>query len=641
MSYNFGFDYVAIMILMLLMIFFWGKRKISLQIYNIYYVMIGSMLLSAIFDVIVNQQNTGISLGGLLLENILVILSIFLEWMIIVSCEMYILSLSNIDIKKSNLWRRMITVPFVIMIALVIASGWTHWVFYIDQNGVLQRGGFYIISDIIEVYYAALTIVIFARFSKTIGFQKIFYILNSLALIFCTYMLQRIYEEQRIFYFVISICMIGLVYSIQRPDEIFDETNALYRDVLLNEASADYISKTPFFMFFIRIHDYKILTDSLGQDSVNEMLSDVTSFLTLFTKGTNVFRIDDNTFAIKKEMMEEDQIESLSRAISQRFKQPWKNGNMKAVLSASFVTAECPKQVPTYDDFVRLVSIIGRKEGTIDTVYSADDMIGGDQEKEILDAIKRGLEQGRFQVYYQPIYSTEKKRIVSAEALVRLFDEKLGFISPEIMIPLAEREGYILEIGKIVFTDVCRFFKENSLTDKGIDYIEVNLSGKQCMQNKLAESFLEIMKEHGLSSSQINFEITESSAMITNNAVVNNINYFEENGVALSLDDYGTGYSNLSYLYQIPFRILKVDKSILWSSESNKKADFTLQSIFDMSKKLGLHVLVEGVETETQITKLLSLGCDYFQGYYFSKPVPGEDFVRYIEEFQLPEVCNA
>lgn len=641
MNYNFGFDYVAIMILLLLMIFFWGKRKISLQIYNIYYIMIGSMLLSAIFDVIINQQYMVVLPGGSIFENILVILDIFLEWLIVVSCEMYVLSLSNIDISKSNVWRRMVTVPFVVMVILAIASVWTHWIFYIDQNGIFQRGEFYIVSDIIEIYFVVLAAVIFVRFRKTIGFQKIFYILNSLALIFCTYMLQRIYEEQRIFYFVISICMIGLVYSIQRPDEIFDETNALYRDVLLNEASAEYNSKTPFFMLFIRIHDYKILTDSLGQDSVNEMLSDVTSFLTLFTKGTNVFRVDDNTFAIKKEMMEDDQIESLVRAVSQRFKQSWKNGNMKAVLSASFVKAECPKEVATYDDFVRLVSIIGRKEGTIDKVYSADELIGGDQEKEILEAIKRGLEQNRFQVYYQPIYSTEKKRIVSAEALVRLYDEKLGFISPEIMIPLAEREGYILEIGKIVFTDVCRFFKESSLMDKGIDYIEVNLSGKQCMQNKLAENFLEIMKEHGLNSSQINFEITESSAMITNNAVVNNINYFEENGVSLSLDDYGTGYSNLSYLYQIPFQILKVDKSILWSSESNKKADFTLRSIFEMSKKLGLHVLVEGVETETQITKLLSLGCDYFQGYYFSKPVPGEDFVRYVEEFQLPEVCNA
>ena len=641
MSYNFGFDYVAIMILLLLMVFFWGKRKISLQIYNVYYIMIGSMLLSAIFDVIINQQTYVSVSGGNILENILIVLTTLLEWLIIVSCEMYVLCLAKLDIGKSHLWRRMVTVPFVIMVALAIASVWTHWIFYIDESGIMQKGDLYFISEITEIYYVVFLLVVFMWFRKSIGFQKIFYVLNSLALIFCAYMLQRIFVEQRIFYFIISICMIGLVYSIQRPDEIFDETNALYRDVLLNEAAAEYNAKTPFFMLFIRIHDYKILTDSFGQDSVNEMLSDVTSFLTLFTKGTNVFRVDDNTFAIKKEVMGEDQIEGLVRAVSQRFKQPWKNGNMKAVLSASFVKAQCPEQVPSYDDFVRLVSIIGRKEGTIDMVYSADDLIGGDQEKEILDAIKRGLEQNRFQVYYQPIYSTEKKRIVSAEALVRLFDEKLGFISPEIMIPLAEREGYILEIGRIVFTDVCRFFKENCLTDKGIDYIEVNLSGKQCMQNKLAENFLEIMKEHGLNSSQINFEITESSAMITNNAVVNNINYFEENGVALSLDDYGTGYSNLSYLYQIPFRILKVDKSILWSSENNRKADFTLRSIFDMSKKLGLHVLVEGVETEAQVTKLLGLGCDYFQGYYFSKPVAGEDFVRYVEEFQLPEVCNA
>lgn len=164
---------------------------------------------------------------------------------------------------------------------------------------------------------------------------------------------------------------------------------------------------------------------------------------------------------------------------------------------------------------------------------------------------------------------------------------------------------------------------------------------KQCMHHKLAENFLEIMKEYGLSSSQINFEITESSAMVSNAALISNINYFEENGVSLSLDDYGTGYSNVSYLYQMPFQILKIDKSILWSSETNQKADFTLRSIFNMTNKLGLHVVVEGVETEAQIVKLLKLGCDYFQGYYFSKPIPGKDYIRYLEEFQLPEVCDA
>lgn len=641
MEYNFSFDYVAIVLYILLLFFFSGKKRINLQIYTIYYVMLGSMLFSAIMDVILFQQIQNGTFQGMMIMDILAVIYNLCQKIIYPICVMYLLGISNVDLAKNRKWRLSLEIPYFLFAGLVIASVWTGWVFDFDGRGMITAGSIPQIMQIYMAYYTVLTAVVFIRYRKTIGFGKITYILNCVAFIFCASMIQMIFLEQRIFFFIMALCVICMVYSVKRPDEEFDETNALYRDVLLDEVALNYKSRSPFFIFFIRIHDFKILADSLGQDSVNEMLSDVVSFLTVFTRGTNVFRVDDNVLAVKMKIMKEEQMENMIKAIAQRFKQAWKNGAMKAILSASYVKAKCPEDVPTYEDFVHLISVVGRKEGIIDHVYGADEIIGEDYEKDIIEAIKRGLEKDKFQVYYQPIFSTKEKRIVAAEALVRLNDDKLGFISPEVMVPLAEREGYILEIGKKVFTEVCRFFMEENLTAFGIEYIEVNLSVKQCMHHELAKNFLEIMKEYGLRNSQINFEITESSAMVSNAALISNINYFEENGVSLSLDDYGTGYSNVSYLYQMPFQILKIDKSILWSSEKNQKADFTLRSIFNMTNKLGLHVVVEGVETEAQIVKLLKLGCDYFQGYYFSKPIPGKDYIRYLEEFQLPEVCDA
>lgn len=641
MEYNFSFDYVAIVLYFLLLFFFSGKKRINLQIYTIYYVMLGFMLFSAIMDVILFQQIQDGTFQGTMIMDILAVIYNLCQKIIYPICVMYLLGISNVELTKNRKWRLSLEIPYFLLAGLVIASVWTGWVFDFDGRGMITAGSIPQIMRIYMGYYAVLTAVVFIRYRRTIGFGKIIYILNCLAFIFCANMIQLIFPEQRIFFFIMALSVICMVYSVKRPDEEFDETNALYRDILLDKVALDYKSRSPFFVFFIRIHDYKILADSLGQDSVNEIFSDVVSFLTVFTRGTNVFRIDDNVLAIKMKVMEEEQTENMIKAIAQRFKQAWRNGAMKAILSTSYVKAKCPENVPTYEDFVHLISVVGRKEGIIDHVYGADEIIGEDYEKDIIEAIKRGLEKDKFQVYYQPIFSTKEKRIVAAEALVRLNDDKLGFISPEVMVPLAEREGYILEIGKKVFTEVCRFFMEENLTAFGIEYIEVNLSVKQCMHHKLAENFLEIMKEYGLRNSQINFEITESSAMVSNAALISNINYFEENGVSLSLDDYGTGYSNVSYLYQMPFQILKIDKSILWSSEKNQKADFTLRSIFNMTNKLGLHVVVEGVETEAQIVKLLKLGCDYFQGYYFSKPIPGKDYIRYLEEFQLPEVCDA
>ena len=128
--------------------------------------------------------------------------------------------------------------------------------------------------------------------------------------------------------------------------------------------------------------------------------------------------------------------------------------------------------------------------------------------------------------------------------------------------------------------------------------------------------------------------------MISNAVVSQNISHFELHGVSLSLDDYGTGYSNISYLYNLPFMFMKIDNSILWSAENNEQADIILRNTFRMAQRLHLKVVMEGVETEAQIRKLLALGCDYFQGYFFSKPVKGEDFIRYVRNFELPEVCK-
>ena len=119
--------------------------------------------------------------------------------------------------------------------------------------------------------------------------------------------------------------------------------------------------------------------------------------------------------------------------------------------------------------------------------------------------------------------------------------------------------------------------------------------------------------------------------MITNAAVTKNIYDFELHGVSLSLDDYGTGYSNISYLYDMPFMIMKIDKSILWSAETNKKADITLENTYKMANRLHMKVVQEGVETEEQIKKLLNLSCDYFQGYYFSKPLPKQVFTDFLK----------
>ena len=249
---------------------------------------------------------------------------------------------------------------------------------------------------------------------------------------------------------------------------------------------------------------------------------------------------------------------------------------------------------------------------------------------EIERAIDRALIQTSFDVYYQPIYSTKEKRIVAAEALLRMYDEEMGFVSPDEFIPIAEKNGKIIEIGHLVLEKVCQFLQKEDIRKYGIHYIEVNLSIIECIQKELPQRIEELMKKYKVDCTQINLEITETALAQNHEILAANMKKINEMGVTFSLDDYGTGYSTITYMMTLPFKIVKIDKSILWSSFQNEKAMIALCASINMIKDMDMEIVVEGVESEKMATKLAELGCDYLQGFYFSKPLPEKQFKEYL-----------
>lgn len=253
--------------------------------------------------------------------------------------------------------------------------------------------------------------------------------------------------------------------------------------------------------------------------------------------------------------------------------------------------------------------------------------------------IERALANHGFHVYYQPIYSIEKKRFVSAEALLRLIDEKEGFISPEIFIPAAEKSGAIHKIGDYVLTEVFQFIASSEYKKLGLEYIEINLSVSQCMHHGLADSILESMSRYGVSSNQVNLEITESAASYDQSVMSENLEQLSAAGLTFSLDDYGTGYSNMYRIAALPLKIVKLDKTFV--NDQNSKMWTILQNTVRMIKDLNMEIVVEGIETEEMVKKFSDLKCDFIQGYFFSKPIPQREFVEFIDRWNNRQKVNA
>lgn len=268
-------------------------------------------------------------------------------------------------------------------------------------------------------------------------------------------------------------------------------------------------------------------------------------------------------------------------------------------------------------------------------VYTlAKDIIDSDRfriENNMDTILNRAIREKKFEMYYQPIYSVKEKRFVSAEALIRLKDEEFGFISPALFIPAAEKKGLMIPIGDFVLESVFRFISETDFHELGLSYIELNLSVAQCLQIELSEKILALEKKYHVNPERVNLEITETTYENIGDITDMNIRTLSDNGFSFSLDDYGTGYSNMQRISKLPLKIIKIDKTLV-DDMQNQSGMSVMENTVAMMKDIRKEIVAEGVETEDQLNFLSGLGVDFIQGYYFSKPLPEKDFVEFIRE---------
>lgn len=247
-------------------------------------------------------------------------------------------------------------------------------------------------------------------------------------------------------------------------------------------------------------------------------------------------------------------------------------------------------------------------------------------EKMLLEA----LEYDRIEMYYQPIYSTVKHKFTSVEALVRIKDGEGKIIPPVKFITVAEENGMIIKLGEVIFEKVCKFIGGADYPRLGLEYVEINLSVVQCCYAKLARDFIDIMDKYSVNPKSINLEITESASIEGKNILLKNMEKLRNYGVKFSLDDFGTGQSNLNYIAEMPVDIVKFDRAMTKSYFESNKAQYVMGAAMSMIKGMELEIVSEGIETSDQYNTMKGLGIDYIQGYYFSKPLPEKEFVEFM-----------
>ncbi len=252
--------------------------------------------------------------------------------------------------------------------------------------------------------------------------------------------------------------------------------------------------------------------------------------------------------------------------------------------------------------------------------------------------MRKAMERGEFTVYYQPQVDLRSGKIVGCEALLRWPHPEMGFISPQQFIPLAEETGLIVPLGKWVLFQACRQAKAwNSALPSGLR-VSVNLSSYQFRQKDLIDVIGESLETSGLQPAHLELEITESAIMQDTEGAVLMLKALRQMQIRIAIDDFGTGYSSLSYLKRFPLNVLKIDQSFIRDITKNRQDASITTAIIALAQSLGLEVIAEGVETREHLQFLSDKGCNLMQGYFFSRPVPADEFQRLLQEHSSKEL---
>jgi len=247
----------------------------------------------------------------------------------------------------------------------------------------------------------------------------------------------------------------------------------------------------------------------------------------------------------------------------------------------------------------------------------------------MMGELRLGLDRGEFRLYYQPKIDIATEKITAAEALIRWIHPVRGFMPPDDFIPLAEQTGNIQKLTSWALdTAIAQVADWKS---KGIDIkVAISLSGRDLNNRKLPDEVQQRLTQHGASASQLILEITESAVMEDPKQSMEVLSALNTMGATLSIDDYGTGYSSMSYLKSLPVQEIKIDKSFVLKLSSNKGDEILVRSTIDLGHNLGLKVTAEGVEDRAALDILKSYGCETGQGYHISKPIPAGDFEKFF-----------
>lgn len=432
-------------------------------------------------------------------------------------------------------------------------------------------------------------------------------------------------------------------YDITRRVETEKRLKELaYTDVLLRinnriafmeDLTACFADGRRYHICMSRLKNFDNYNLAFGKEEGDRLLKDLAEYYTTAYPG-RIYRVGGARFAYITD--QDEDCDRLEKLLKKPIPEQAQNRHRNFRFYMDSVIIEIPRFAGTPEVLMHNAEYMLHKSGKMDSseimYFRSEEQKELERKNKIAGIVRRKIQEDGLEVYYQPIYSIQDREFSKCEALVRLFDEEFGFISPVEFIPIAEECGLINRLGTFVLDQACRLISHRKEQGLAPVQINVNVSTVQFSSEGFYDSVMDTINRYEIDRSLIHLEVTESILINSFDYIVELMKRLIDQGIMFAVDDFGTGYSSLSYIGTLPVVGIKLDKSFIDHIAKSEVYVLIVKNVMEIAKGLNFRIVAEGVESYGQYQILKKLGCDYIQGYLFSKPLPAGAFSRFLEE---------
>lgn len=634
-GYILEYEISALVFYLVIMARFFAARRFPNQKNRLFSIIMWVVLVDIILDLVSSVIIDNVFMVPLTVTFVVNTTFYFLQILLPLLMTVYTLALAEY-LTREKLKRLLpLFLPGLLLLAAMLCNPLNHWFFYVDPERGYVHGTLFICTYIICLFYMCVAFLAAHRNRAVLLRHERMTIYRFLFISLAAMAIQYICPPLLISGVAIALSVILMYFTLQNPDSMVDATTGAFTyEAMLSFLRDRMCERNQVQLIAVKIQNMSRINELLGLENGSLLLRQISDFLRSGAQDSWVFRMRGSCFVAITRRSED--YRSLKEKVEDRVGRTWAVGDIEILLQASvcYISTEELLSAPiSPEDAVNYLETSfaqdDRSGSRINSITLGAELLDRIRRKQAVEtALRKALATGEgFELFFQPIWSVKQRRYSSAEVLLRFRHPTLGYISPDEFVPVAESNGLITALDEMVVRRACAFLRDSGhCRQLGLERLEINLSALEFMHNRLPQLLSDTMSRFSVDPAFLCFEITETAATESFELLGDCMSEIRRLGSEFALDDFGTGYANISQVIQLPFSMVKLDKTLLYGPIE------VLEDMVRMFARMGRRTVVEGAETAAQIEQLSSFQVDYIQGFYYARPMNQQDFVRFLGE---------